>query len=300
LLHFYSEAIGDVQQRIPLAELQERPWPAAVFRRHPPSPANTGGVVSSRYQRHDLLDAYVMLPAIGEVVLAQEALPNAEPQVSQPYLMWIVAKAEAAEVADAVLATVNHEAVEVLVAPVQSDLQRGMQVGSGAVATDEQSAPDQWADAAQDDAQLVHDRLGDREALRHRVIIAALAVSPVALPRFFPLSLLARRLEDAHAALRQILDWIDTLPFDADELAQIAAAASIGQSATVPIDRAPDESISTNETGIRALPFGSDCLEGRWVAKPSSRQFGPYVYYHWRDGGRKRAKFVGKVGRQIA
>jgi hypothetical protein len=57
-------------------------------------------------------------------------------------------------------ATVNDEPVQVLVAPAQSDLQRGgMQVGEAGVAADKQPAPGQWADAAQDDAQLVHDWL---------------------------------------------------------------------------------------------------------------------------------------------
>src|SRR5690348_769506 len=46
-------------------------------------------------------------------------------------------------------------------------------------------------------------------------------------------ALVDRRLEDANAALRQILAWIDTLPFDADELAQIAAAASRRHGAAV-------------------------------------------------------------------
>src|SRR5690242_8387146 len=49
-------------------------------------------------------------------------------------------------------------------------------------------------------------------------------------------ALIARRLEHAHAALRQILDWIDSLPFDMDELGQIAAAASRRQSAAVRIE----------------------------------------------------------------
>jgi hypothetical protein len=52
----------------------------------------------------------------------------------------------------------------------------------------QQTAPDQRADAAQDDTQLVHDRLVDRDGLRHRVIIAGLAHSPEALPHYFPLS----------------------------------------------------------------------------------------------------------------
>jgi hypothetical protein len=102
---------------------------------------------------------------------------------------------------------------------------------------------------------------------------------------------LARRLEDADAALRQIFDRFDSLPFDVDEqLAQIAAAASRRQSAAARID--PDESVPTNETGLRAVPFGSGWLEWRWVEKPSGQQFGPYVY-RWREGRRKRTKYVG-------
>jgi hypothetical protein len=50
----------------------------------------------------------------------------------------------------------------------------------------------------------------------------------------------------------------------------------------VRIEGAPVESIAKNEIGIRAVPFGSGWLEWRWVAKPSGRQFGPYVYYRWR------------------
>lgn len=106
-----------------------------------------------------------------------------------------------------------------------------------------------------------------------------------------------RRLEDAHGALTLILDWIAALPFDVDELAQIVAAASRRQSAPARIDGAPDQPIPTNETDMRAVPFGSGWLEWRWVVKPSGRQFGPYVYYRWREGGRKRTKYVGKVGR---
>jgi hypothetical protein len=80
-----------------------------------------------------------------------------------------------------------------------------------------------------------------------------------------------------------------------DDLAQIAAAASRRQSVTLATESAPEESTATNETGMRAVPFGSGWLEWRWVAKPSGRQFGPYMYYRWREGRRKRTKYVGKV-----
>jgi hypothetical protein len=83
---------------------------------------------------------------------------------------------------------VNNEAAQVLVAPIQSDLQGGMQVGDAGVAPDEQTAPDQWADAAQHDAQLIHDAFRIREGLRHCAIMTGLAASPVVPPALFPLS----------------------------------------------------------------------------------------------------------------
>jgi hypothetical protein len=101
-------------------------------------------------------------------------------------------------------------------------------------------------------------------------------------------------LEGAHAALRQILDWIDSLPLDVDGVAQIAAAASRREGIAAHCGRSADESVANNEAGWRALPFGSFWLEWRWVAKPSGRQFGPYVYYRWREAGRKRTKCLGK------
>jgi hypothetical protein len=97
-----------------------------------------------------------VLPAITEVVLVQEALSDAQSEINQLHSVRIVAKADAAKVADAVLTTVNDESIEMLVSPTQGQLQCGVQSGDGCIATNEQAPPDQGADATQDDAQLVH------------------------------------------------------------------------------------------------------------------------------------------------
>jgi hypothetical protein len=59
-----------------------------------------------------------------------------------------------------------------------------MQIGNGAVGADEQATPNQPADVAQHDAQLVDDGLAICDGFRHRAIIAALALSPIALHGF--------------------------------------------------------------------------------------------------------------------
>ena len=89
-----------------------------------------------------------MAPAVGEVVFVHEALAGSKAEIGEANLMGVVAEAEAARVADAVLASMDHEAVEVLVAPAEDELQGGVEVGDGAVAPDQNPAPDQGADAA--------------------------------------------------------------------------------------------------------------------------------------------------------
>jgi hypothetical protein len=50
---------------------------------------------------------------------------------------------------------VEVERVEMLAAPVKDDLEDGREVRQGRVTTHEQTAPDEWTDLAQDDAELI-------------------------------------------------------------------------------------------------------------------------------------------------
>jgi hypothetical protein len=65
-----------------------------------------------------------------------------------------VTEADPTIMTDAVFTPVNDEAVQMLVGPAKSRLQRRVQIGDGCVAADEQPAPDQRADTAQDHAEL--------------------------------------------------------------------------------------------------------------------------------------------------
>ena len=142
------QALGAVDDRVPLAQFQESPWPATILRRHVASAASAGGVATPRLKRTDLLDADVVLPAVSKVILVEETLTETQPKVGQSNLLGIVAKADATEMTDAVLTTVNDEAIEMLIAPTQCDLQDDVEIGDSLVATDEQATPDQWADTA--------------------------------------------------------------------------------------------------------------------------------------------------------
>jgi hypothetical protein len=105
--------------------------------------------------------------------------------------------------------------------------------------------------------------------------------------------LLASRLREVHAALQQILTWLDALPFDTEDLAQVAVALSARRTAVEEDARVEQGRAREGAMAVRSL--GSGWLEWRMVSKPSGREFGPYVYYRWREGGRKRTKYVGRA-----
>jgi len=77
----------------------------------------------------------------------------------------IVAESNAAEMTSTEFAPLDDEPVEMVVAPPQSGLQRGVHLGDGRVAADEQAAPDQRADSTKDDTLLID----TRPALRKRL-----------------------------------------------------------------------------------------------------------------------------------
>jgi len=105
-----------------LAQFQERPRPAAVFEWRCASAADADRVGPPWLERQDLLNAHVMLPAVGEVILVQEALTDAQAKVGQAYVSGIVTEADSAVMPDAVLAAVDDEAVQVLIAPAEDEL----------------------------------------------------------------------------------------------------------------------------------------------------------------------------------
>ena len=135
----------------------------------------------------DRLHPDVVAPAVGQVVLVQEALANPETEGGEADRSRVVGEAEAASVADAVFAPVDKEAVEVVVAPVEDELQGGVKFGDRAVAADQDPAPDQRADAVQHHPELVDDRTG-RRGFRHPAILLLITSEALCLPRIVPVS----------------------------------------------------------------------------------------------------------------
>jgi hypothetical protein len=100
-------------------------------------------------------------------------------------------------------------------------------------------------------------------------------------------------IQQARSALRQIRDWLASLPFDSEDFAEIESAIAARRSQEGQTVGEEQERLASGSTLGRAL--GAGWLEWRWVSKPSGTRCGPYLYFRWREGKRKRTKYVGKV-----
>ena len=77
--------------------------------------------------------------------------------------------------AAAIVLAVDVEVMQMLIVPVESDLEDGVEVSQGGVAADEETAPDENADLSQDDTQLI-------DAGRFNGLAHALSVAQSAAP----------------------------------------------------------------------------------------------------------------------
>jgi hypothetical protein len=135
---------------------------------------NTPGVIGQ-----DRFEANVTLPMGAVIIDIPEALTSTETKCAQLNVSGL------SPVAPIVLA-VEVERVQMLAAPVQDDLEDGVELRQGGVAADEESAPDERTDLSEGDTQLID--TGRFRWLAHRWSVTQYAVSLKASPRNLALS----------------------------------------------------------------------------------------------------------------
>jgi hypothetical protein len=186
-LHALDESLqvlADVA-RDRIAAFQECPGSAAVFRRRRASSSDTDGIGSLRLHGEPSLDSDLVLPRVAKIILVEESLVEAELEAVEPDLACISGERKAADPANALVAAVDAEAVEVGVGPAEGDLEGVMEGCQRAVATDQEPPPDHGADLADPDMEQIdlgdgligHD-LGQRTRSRPRSSAPGLSWSP--------------------------------------------------------------------------------------------------------------------------
>jgi hypothetical protein len=165
-----QQLVGEPAGRVVLFQREKRPGTATIFRRRSSSTASTRRIAARVLQWQNAFEPELMLPEIAEVVLVAEAAVDAQAQVTEAHLPWIVGKADAARLGDAVVLAVDHKAVQVGVGPVEGNLEDVVEVGDGGIAANEQPAPDRRADLKQRGVELL-DRYSGRK-VGHRTLLS--------------------------------------------------------------------------------------------------------------------------------
>jgi hypothetical protein len=89
----------------------------ALFGRGSALTPYTHRIDAFRVRSHDLFDSQVVLPVVTEVIFVQKPLAEAKPKIYHANLPGVIVKAHAPVVGDAVLFTVDEEAMEMTVRP---------------------------------------------------------------------------------------------------------------------------------------------------------------------------------------
>jgi hypothetical protein len=97
--------------------------------------------------RPEGFDTELVLPAVPKIIVVEETFTQPEAKVCKAHLMRVVTEADASDLGNAVLFPVDAELVEVGIGPAHRHLEDMVQIGDGAVTTDEQTTPDHRADA---------------------------------------------------------------------------------------------------------------------------------------------------------
>ncbi len=158
-------------------------WAWACSKKVQAPPQSSGGpapaacatrVCAPGAQLQDLLDPDVVAPAVPEVVVVDEALGRAQPEVGQ---------ADIGTVDGIELPTVDLEPLEVHVVPTEGGLEDVVQAGKSGVRKHEQAAPDNGTDPPQAyppqyDTQLVDGRGWGWQRSGHSGILASGVTEP--------------------------------------------------------------------------------------------------------------------------
>ena len=156
-----------------------RPGTPAFFGWCCPLGGDTHGIKTLGITRYDGFEADVALP-MGSVIIH---IPGVLPLTKTKHVQRDVSRISTVA---AIVLAVEVERVQMLAAPVKDDLKDDVELRQGGVAADEESAPDEWTDLAQDDAELIdagwfnrliHAQSVPRRALRFKMSPRYLAVS---------------------------------------------------------------------------------------------------------------------------
>jgi hypothetical protein len=165
-----------------IKSLQVAPCPPAILRWRRTFAPNAYGIDAAWGQWEERFETELTFPVGAKVIHVSELLATMKAKVPQQDAMRRCPTA-------AIFSAMNMKTMQMLVTPGKQDLQDGMEVRQGGMAMYQHTAPDEWANAAQDDAELIDAEWCSHGSHRLRV---AQSIGPLkGSPRYLALSIKA-------------------------------------------------------------------------------------------------------------
>src|SRR5690348_2752656 len=117
-----------------ILQLHERPWSTTILKRSASFACGADGILLCRVKGKNLFKTNFMLPPIGQVVLIQPCLLEAEVKITESDLARIIVEDDATNSSHPIRLPTNEELVKMPIRPAEHDLQRLMQFSDRAVA----------------------------------------------------------------------------------------------------------------------------------------------------------------------
>jgi hypothetical protein len=149
---------------------------------------------------------------------------------------------------------------------------------------------------------------GRSTALELPEFVAAALIATARAARDEPDRLALQTFRQAQVAVDEILALVREAPLATDDLDRIRAAVDERQqrdrtAREGDVDKllgAARDTTSAAFDGVQgrtlAIRLGQGWLEARYVRdRDTGHTYGPYLYQRWREAGRKRARYLGKV-----
>jgi hypothetical protein len=106
-------------------------------------------------KRENLFETNLVLPPIGQVVLIEPRLLEAEVKIMEVNLARIIVEDDATNPPNPIWLPTNEESMQMFICPIKRDLQDVMKLGNRAIAAYQQATPDLRADLSYPDTQLI-------------------------------------------------------------------------------------------------------------------------------------------------
>ena len=136
-----------------------------------------------------VFQANLQNPAVNEIVLVEKPLPPMQTEIAQPDLPGIISEAHPAGASHAIVLAVDTKAMQMdIIPPIHYGLEHGVQLPDAGIAAHPHPSPDQRADVAQHDPELVDARSIGRFSRVHSISLYPDSAAWLLTPHFLVLS----------------------------------------------------------------------------------------------------------------